>query len=684
MESSPFARVAAHAHKWQQIGASPTLIRMIKYGVLLPWTGQPRHGIRREYPLLPEDYRFAFNEMDRWIAEGFAEEISEAEARKVGLVVSGFVVHGSKPRVVIDYTTQNEVLGSRKFRMDTLADLAPQLKPGDVLFKADVQDAYYHLRLRRCDRDKLLFRIAGRFFRPLALNCGLSAAPWLFTKFLRPVVQELRRQGHRLISYLDDLSGAPRTDCPDTPSTPADAERAGREIRRLFTELGLSLHPTKTDFSGKQALELLGIVVDTRRQLYLLSPEKLRKIASAARLFRQSCIRRKRRCSLRDLQRFCGLANSANLAVTDARLYLRALFNCSSAATSSRQVTLCHQSLRDLTWWSNLPTNIHVGRAIWDVTPSATLVTDASMEGWGAVMHSHGKREVSLQLTPTSTTNTSLLQNLGASVPARGLFIPTDAEPVSINQRELLAAILGLSTFLQVARSLHVNLLSDSQVSLAVVRNWTSRSPRLMALLRILRRLCEENGISLGLQYIPSVLNIWADKLSRCRDSSDWAITPFALAQIQGHLSRPILSQVFARRDTVIPNVSNFYSPNGTGMHDPAGHSLPAFDGQTPWPSSMGLTLVTPTPAQAGLVLRHLLHAPSDAAVVIPDWPAQPWHQPSLHAASTTIQLVGPVWHRARHTERNPYYEQSEWSGRLLVFHRRPPPNSIDMDTLQD
>jgi hypothetical protein len=102
MEPSPFARVSAHAHKWQQIGASPTLIRMIKYGVLLAWTGQPRHGIRREYPLLPEDYRFAFNGMDRWIAEGFAEEISEAEARKVGLVVSGFVVHGSKPRVMID------------------------------------------------------------------------------------------------------------------------------------------------------------------------------------------------------------------------------------------------------------------------------------------------------------------------------------------------------------------------------------------------------------------------------------------------------------------------------------------------------------------------------------------------------------------------------------------------------
>jgi hypothetical protein len=683
MGSAPFSRVAAHAPKWQQIGASPALLRMIKYGVLLPWTGQPRLGVRREYPLSPEDYRFSANEMDRWVDEGFAEEITEVEARRVGLVVSGFVVHGAKRRVVIDYTAQNEVLGARKFRMDTLADLAPQLRPGDSLIKADVQDAYYHLRLRRCDRDKLLFRIAGRFFRPLALNCGLSAAPWLFTKFLRPVIQELRRQGHRIISYLDDISGAPRTECVDTPASQADAERAGREIQSLFADLGLKLHPTKTDFSGKHALELLGIVVDTRRQLYLLSPEKLRKISQAARLFRKDCIRRKRRCSLRDVQRFCGLANSVSLAVTDARLYLRALFNCTSAATPSHRVTLCHQSLRDLIWWADLPTNLHVGRAIWDESPAATLVTDASMEGWGAVMHSHGKGNENTPVygrgnenTPritTSASQTDLLQSFGRSVPARGLFTPTDAEPASINQRELLAAILGLKTFLPAARSLHVRLVSDSQVALAVVKNWTSRSPKIMVLLRTLRGLCEKNGISLGLQYIPSVLNIWADKLSRCRLSSDWALTPSSLAQIQSQFTSPIYSQVFARRETVVPSIHHFHSPTGTGDQDPAGKPLPPMDGRTPWPAAMGVTLVTPTPAQAGLVLRHLCHAPSDAAVVIPDWPAQPWHQPSLQAASATFPLVGPVWQRARHTEQEPYFEESTWSGRLLVFNRRPP-----------
>jgi hypothetical protein len=223
MDSAPYRRVAAHAKTWEQIGASPALIRMIKYGVLLPWTGQPRLGVRREYPLTPEVHEFATQEMDRRITQGYAEEITEAEARRVGLVVSGFVVHGSKPRVVVDYTPQNEHLGTRKFRTDTLADLAPQLLPEDVLLKADVEDAYYHLRIRRCDRNKLRFRLAGRFVRPLALNCGLSPAPRLFTKFLKPVIQELRSRGHRLISYLNDITGAPRASNQDLPATPADA-----------------------------------------------------------------------------------------------------------------------------------------------------------------------------------------------------------------------------------------------------------------------------------------------------------------------------------------------------------------------------------------------------------------------------------------------------------------------------
>jgi hypothetical protein len=128
MNSAPYRRVAAHAKTWEQIGASPALFRMIKYGVLLTLNGSDETW---RPPGVPVDSRrprvrdTRIGSVDH--SKGYAEEITEAEARRVGLVVSRFVVHGTKSRVVVDYTPQNEHLETRKLRMDTLADLAPQL-----------------------------------------------------------------------------------------------------------------------------------------------------------------------------------------------------------------------------------------------------------------------------------------------------------------------------------------------------------------------------------------------------------------------------------------------------------------------------------------------------------------------------------------------------------------------------
>jgi hypothetical protein len=86
--------------------------------------------------------------------------------------------------------------------------------------------------------------------------------------------------------------------------------------------------------------------------------------------------------------------------------------------------------------------------------------------------------------------------------------------------------------------------------------------------------------------------------LSRSRLSSDWALTPSSLAQIRNHLPHhhniTIHTQIFARRDTEAPGVRHFHSPTGTGSEDPAEKPLPPLDGQIPWPTEMGLTLVTP------------------------------------------------------------------------------------------
>lgn len=51
----------------------------------------------------------------------------------------------------------------------------------------------------------------------------------------------------------------------------------------LIPGLGLQLHPHTCDFTGRRQLEILGIVVDTSRALFLLSEAKLSNIETQAR-----------------------------------------------------------------------------------------------------------------------------------------------------------------------------------------------------------------------------------------------------------------------------------------------------------------------------------------------------------------------------------------------------------------
>jgi hypothetical protein len=124
--------------------------------------------------------------------------------RRIGRVSPAFVTKtASRPRLVVDYTVLNECLEERTFREDQLSDLAPTLHRDDCLFKADIKDAHYHLRLRKEDQHYLSFSLSRVLYVPACLNCGLAVAPWFFTKTIHPVVAYLRKKGHWVFSYLD-------------------------------------------------------------------------------------------------------------------------------------------------------------------------------------------------------------------------------------------------------------------------------------------------------------------------------------------------------------------------------------------------------------------------------------------------------------------------------------------------
>lgn len=144
--------------------------------------------------------------------------------------------------MVIDYRLPNSYIAPRRFKYETLLNLAPQLRPGDRLLSWDIKDAFCHLQVRPRDRTYLCFTILGRVFEPLLMPFGLHLAPFLWTKVYRPVVGMLRRKEYRVVVYVDGFGGAPPS-LPGQADALRDAEHGGVGVRQMLGKLGLTLHP---------------------------------------------------------------------------------------------------------------------------------------------------------------------------------------------------------------------------------------------------------------------------------------------------------------------------------------------------------------------------------------------------------------------------------------------------------
>ena len=69
----------------------------------------------------------------------------------------------------------------------------------------DLKDAYLSVPVTQEDRHFLRFMWDGTLYEFQCLPFGLSSAPRVFTKLLKPVVALLRRRGIRCILFLDDM-----------------------------------------------------------------------------------------------------------------------------------------------------------------------------------------------------------------------------------------------------------------------------------------------------------------------------------------------------------------------------------------------------------------------------------------------------------------------------------------------
>ena len=227
---------------------------------------------------------------------------------------------GSGQRLVINLSRFNNYVEYYHFKMEDLKAVADLLRPGDFMCKLDLKDAYFSVPLHRRSQKFIRFQFPGRTYQFTCLPFGLTSAPRIFTKILKPVTGILRKMGIRIIVYLDDML--------IMNSTLEGARKDIMILKSILQNLGFPINVEKSIFVPVQIIEFLGIIVDSTTMRFLLPGEKVAVIQKECRHLVSSQV-----ASLSQLSHIIGKLTSCKTAVLQAPLQYQGIQHLKNSNT---------------------------------------------------------------------------------------------------------------------------------------------------------------------------------------------------------------------------------------------------------------------------------------------------------------------------------------------------------------
>jgi Reverse transcriptase (RNA-dependent DNA polymerase) len=377
--SSPYppigGRLSQFAHAWRSISSDPFILNIIAKGVSLDFLSLPSQSTR------PTNCKMS-SEMERACdAEIFELCVKRAILpipESSGKFFSSIFLVPKKTggyRPIINLKNLNSHIRFEHFKMEGMDSVRHLIHRGDWMVKLDLKDAYLSVPICLDHQPFLCFRWRDNCYQFSCLAFGLSPAPRLFTKLLKPVVSALRRTGIRLVIYLDDIIVMNES----REGVISDVTAA----INLLISLGFLINWEKSVLLPSQSLEFLGLVIDSVALSLALPSDKVLSILA---LCRRSLL--KGVVSLHDLSSLIGSFSWAIPTIPFAQAHYRHLqrlyiyHSKSFNYDLSRYVSLSSEARDDICWWiDNLSASN--GLCFLKQDPDLVIYSDASLQGWG-------------------------------------------------------------------------------------------------------------------------------------------------------------------------------------------------------------------------------------------------------------------------------------------------------------
>ena len=371
-----------------------------------------------------------------------------------------------------------------KLHFQTIDDAIKLVDHNYYLAKIDLRHAYRSVPIHPSNYPAtgLKWTFSGdscpTYMYDTRLCFGGRRSPGIFHRLTQSVRRMMCRKGFEgIIAYLDDFLVVSRSK--------EECELAFTTLHELLLDLGFEISLSKV-VPPCQQLTFLGIVFDTQAMELSLPKDKLNETRDLVNLFTK-----RKRASKRQLQQLAGKLNWACRVVHGGRTFLRRIIDCmNSLKTSSAKFLFTPEFCKDLFWWQTFLFHFNGKRLVHSKVPIADVETDASNEAVG--FYFRGDWAYS--------------------------FLPADAPdiaPLHINFKEAFAIFLAAKRWAPLWAHHHVIVKCDNQAAVAMINKGTTANPIVMTWLRDLFWLSAIHNFRITAVYIPGVVNLRADRLSR-------------------------------------------------------------------------------------------------------------------------------------------------------------------------
>jgi hypothetical protein len=247
-------QVKAYVENWRNLTTDHWIISTV-LGCDIEFDSLPTQA-RTPQPIgfSERETRFVHSEIDKLLTKQIIEPATDCADQ----FISNFFLRPKKNgtyRFILNLSKLNPFITYHKFKMDSAMTVAELMTENCYMCSVDLTDAYYSIPVARYFRKYMRFHWNGEMYQFTCLPNGLSPAPRIFTKVLKPIYATLRSRGFISSGYIDDsyLQGDTIDECVDNVT----------ETIALFISLGFTINWEKSVLVPTQRLHHLGFIYDS-------------------------------------------------------------------------------------------------------------------------------------------------------------------------------------------------------------------------------------------------------------------------------------------------------------------------------------------------------------------------------------------------------------------------------------